>query len=381
MAGPSKNVQGGYLGYSALTESYNRALNQASANKTKRLEQEKLELQNDELVDDMFTLPEAQQSSVAGSRGKSQPKTTVVTNGGFSFTANPNDVSQIDMLTPSLGLNKSPEEMEYDDYRNRVAGQQKDVFKGKGFTLDGSALPSGGTFNSSLQSALEGLKGEFVRESRRTSPRRKREGKNRVKGQLAALQSFAQEIQGAQSSYKQAYDNDLISYGTGSEFIDLLNTLQVPNDLKIDFKDGRGFLVGTSAGNKPINLPLDNLETIKNGLVLKGNNPQPLVDQLIAETNKVTQGVDANGVKTENNAWTVDKTNMVQNQLGSLLRSDNDVLSMGVDWLGYDPVKFKAMVQEAPEEARQNVLDALSYHVRSQHQEIDKGGLTAGSVC
>ena len=377
MPGPSRKVQGGYLGYSALTDSYFDTIAKFQGQRNQRLEQEKLELQNEQAVDDMFTLPEYQQSSAAGSKGKPQPKTTVVTNGGFSFTANPNDAVQTDMLTPSLGLAKTPEEQAYDSYKQDVVAKQRDVFKGKNFTLDGSALPQGGTFNSVLQGALEGLKGEYIREGRRTSPRRRREGRSRVRQQLQALQGFANEVQGAQQAYVDAYNNDLISYGTGSEFIDFLNTLQVPNDLQVSFKDGRGALVGTSASGMPINLPLDNIETIKNGLVLKGNNPQPLINALIKDTNKVTQSVGEDGVKTENNAWTVDKTNMVENQLSQLLKSDQDVLSMGVDWLGYDPSKFKSMVQENPQEARQNVLDALAYHVRSQHQPIDKGGLTA----
>ena len=377
MPGPSKSVQGGYLGYSALTDSYFDTISKFQGQRTQRLEQEKLELQNEAAVDDLFTLPEYQQSSAVGSKGQPRPKTTVVTNGGFSFTANPEDSVQIDMLTPALGVDLSPEEQAYSSYKQDVVSKQRDVFKGKNFALDGSGLPQGGTFNAVLQNALEGLKGEYVREGRRTSPRKRREGRLRIRQQLQALQGFAGEIQGAQQAYVDAYKNDLISYGTGSEYIDFLNTLQGPNDLQIAFKDGRGYLTGTSASGMPVSLPLDNIETIKNGLVLKGNNPQPLIDKLIKETNKVTQGVGEDGVKTENNAWTVDKTNMVENQLGQLLKSDNDVLSMGIDWLGYDPSKFKQMVQENPQEAKQNVLDALAYHVRAQHQLIDKGGLTA----
>ena len=368
MAGPSKSVQGGYLGYSALTDSYNKALGNIQARRAQGLKNEELELANEETINDQFTLPEAPVAGAGGGGGRGKGQTTVVTNGGFAFTANPNDATQLGMLTQDPTVPVDP-------YKQSVASQQRDIFKGKDITLDGSKTPQGGTFNATLQGALEGLKGEYLREGRRTSPRKRREGRKPCKTATGGATGVRRELQGAQQAYKQAYDNDLISFGTGSQYIDLLNTLQVPNDLQLDFKDGRGVLVGTSSAGMPINLPIDNLESIKNGLVLKGNNPQPLVAELIKEVNKVTQGVDAQGIKTESNAWTIDKTNMVENQLGNLLKSDQDVLSMGVDWLGYDPTKFKSMVQEAPQEARQNVLDALTYHVRSQHQLIDKGGL------
>ena len=376
MPGPSRKVQGGYLGYSALGDAYDKAFNQVRGAQTERLEQEKLELQNEQAVDNLFSLP-GQQQVAGGSKGRRQPKTTVVTNNGFSFISNPDDIIQQDMLTPSLGLNKTPEEMEYDNYKQDVVSKQKEVFAGQDFSLDGSSLPQGGTFNSTLQNALEQLKGAYVKEGRRTSPKKRRAGRNMVRQQLGALQAFAGEIQGMQQAYIDAYKNDLISYGTKSEYIDFLNTLQVPNDLQIAFKDGRGALVGTSASGMPINLPLDNISAMRNGLVLKSENPQPTMDKLLKEVSKVVKSVDENGFEYETNEWTEDKANYVMNVLGSKIQDKNQVLSTGIDWLGFDPSKFKKMIQENPEEARQAVLSGLTNSLsKSYNQTSNKGALT-----
>ncbi len=381
MPGPSKNVQGGYLGYSALTDSYWNTLNRVRKDQTQRLEREKLELENEAQTDALFQLPgyegQQQQGRSARSTTVGGKAPTVVTNNGFSYTANINDPKLMEFLQPVQVDPTDPEAIATSNYRKNVSQQQKELFKGKDFSLDGSGAPAGGGFNSALQGALEGLKGEYIREGRRTSQRKRREGRSRVRGQLQALQAFSGEVQGLQGSYKDAYDNGLISYGTKSEFVDFLNTVSGPNDLQVQWDNGRGFLVGTSAAGKAVTMPLDNLEGLKNGLVLKNNNPAPIIDQLVKTVNTVSQGVDANGVKTENNAWTEETTNNVQNQLNQLLPDNNSVLSMGIDWLGFDGSAWKAKVGSDPEGSRQIVLDALASHVKSQHTPIDKGGLTA----
>ena len=244
MAGPSKKVQGGYLGYSALGDSYDKAFNQVRGAQTQRLEQEKLEIANEDALLEDFTLPGAPQQQQT--KGGARKAPTVVTENGFSYTANTSDPALMGLLAPTDQSTLSPEDQARNQYREAVAAGQKDLFKGTDFSLDGSTLQAGGGFNSALQNALEGLKGSYVKAGRKTSPRKRREQRLAIKGQLGALQSFSGEVQQLQQAYKQAYDNGLISYGTKSEFIDFLNTVSGPNDLQVEWKDGRGFLSGTS---------------------------------------------------------------------------------------------------------------------------------------
>ncbi len=378
MPGPSKNVQGGYLGYSALSESYWNTLNQIRSGETKRLEQEKLELENEAAINEQFQIPGYERSTQpgtrSGSRGGKAP--TVVTNNGFSYTANINDPKLMEFLQPPGVDNTDPAAYAEFNYKKNVAQQQKELFKGKDFSLDGAMEQGGGGFNAALQGALEGLKGEYVKAGRRTSPRKRRESRGQIQSQLQALQAFGQEIQGAQGSYKEAYDNGLISYGTKSEYIDFLNTVNGPNDLQVVWKDGRGFLQGTSAAGKRINRPLDNLESLKNGLVMKQNNPSELVNALVQSTNAIRETVDERGVKIQNNDWTEETTNQIQSQLAQLLPNNNATLSMGIDWLGFNGSAWKNKVQSDPEGAKQIVLDSLAAHVKSQHNPQTKGGLT-----
>ncbi len=381
MAGPSKNVQGGYLGYSALSESYWNALNQVRTGETKRLEQEKLELENEATINEQFQIPgyeRAQQpgGSRSGARGGKAP--TVVTNNGFSYTANINDPKLMEFLQPPDANVDPTDPAAYAElnYRKNVSQQQKELFKGKDFTLDGSTAQAGGGFNSALQGALEGLKSEYVKAGRRTSPRKRRESRGQIQGQLQALQAFGQEIQGLQGSYGDAYNNGMISYGTKSEFIDFLNTVNGPNNLEVVWEDGRGFLRGESAGGKYTNMPLDNLESLKNGLVLKQNNPAGIVNSLVQSTNAIRETVDERGVKIQNNNWTEETTNQVQSQLAQLLPDNNATLSMGIDWLGFNGTAWKKKVASDPEGSKQIVLDALAAHVKSQHNPQVKGGLT-----
>ena len=377
MPGPSKKVQGGYLGYSALTDSYWNTLNNVRKGQTQRLEQEKLEIANEDALLEDFTLPGSQTAGPqTASRTRGGVAPTVVTNSGFSYTANVNDPALMGLITPEDNALLTPEEQARNAYRERVSSGQKDLFKETDFTLDGSTLQQGGGFNSALQNALEGLKGSYVKAGRKTSPRKRREQRLAIKGQLGALQAFSGEVQGLQQSYKQAYDNGLISYGTKSEFIDFLNTVSGPNDLQVEWKDGRGFLMGTSRAGEPISLPLDNLEALKNGLVLKQNNPAPVVEKLVQQVNKLKEGVDERGVKFQNNDWTEETTNQVQNQLSQLLPDSNAVLSMGIDWLGFNGTEWKSRVANDPEGSKQIVLDALSAHVKTQHTPTAKGGLT-----
>ena len=377
MAGPSKKVQGGYLGYSALTDAYWSTLNQVRKGQTQRLEQEKLELQNEAAVNDLFSLPGApasQGSALPTSKGGSAP--TVVTNAGFSYTANINDPKLMEFLTPPAVDPSDPEAYALDNYKKNVSQQQKELFKGKDFSLDGSATQAGGGFNNALQGALEGLKSEYVKAGRKTSPRKRRESRLQIRNQLQALQTFSSEVQSVQGAYKQAYDSGIISYGTGSEFIDFLNTVSGPNDLEVKYDGGRGFLVGTSSAGKNIVMPLDNLEGLKNGLVTKQNNPAPVVNQLVQQVNKVVEGVDERGVKTQSNEWTEETTNNVQNALSQLLPDTNSVISMGIDWLGLNGTQWKKKVQSDPEGSKQLILDTLANHVKSQHTPVVKGGLT-----
>ena len=374
MAGPSRKVQGGYLGYSALGDSFNKSLDRTRAGQEQRLKQEKLELENEAAIDEQFQLGEAPASQGATGRAKKNP--TVVTNSGFNYSANVNDPKLMELIQPAPQDPTDPIAFAQSNYKKNVSQQQKDLFKGTEFSLDGSGLPSGGGFNSALQRALEGLKGNYVKAGRRTSPRKRREERLGIKNQLKALQGFGQEVQALQGSYKQAYDNGLISYGTKAEFIDFLNTVSGPNDLQVEWRDGRGFLVGMSSAGKEVAMPLDNLEGMKNGLVLKQNNPAPVIDKLVAEVNKIVEGVDENGVKTQTNDWTDETANMVSNQVSQLMTDQNSIISLGVDWLGFDGGTWKDKVSADPAGSKQLIVDTLTNHVKTQHKPVVKGGLT-----
>ena len=385
MAGPSSKVGGGYLGYSSLTDSYWNTINQIRAGKKQDLETEVAENELVGYENDLFDAPlSGTGAASAGSPGSKRPRVEVsAAAGSIQWDFEDGDADFSPLVTP-YGEDLDPNSEEgivaalHNAKRKSVVETQAGLKKAKKFSPTGSGAQGGG-FSRAQNAFLRDAKSQYAKAGKIKRPRKRKEAKEEIVRQTRAFKKFAGEVSGIRDNYLKMLEAGVDSKAMSSDYIEFMNTIQ-QGDLGIEMTENGAYLVGQSAQGTKYNMPIDDIENLQAGLIMKASDPRANINKATELINKIVEGVDANGFRTQNNFITPEKEANAKDVLRSSLGNDSNLRSIGVDYLGLDGIKWNRLVDNDPDVAREKATEALYRAAMKNYVFSDKQAQTASAA-
>ena len=228
-------------------------------------------------------------------------------------------------------------------------------------------------YDASVEGLAREWKGEFVDAKKawkagKMSNEDWIDTKHRLQGNAA---SYGKAASNLQQSMKNWIDNKgEISNSTKPEVVDFFNTMEkAPDSLTVENIDGVPTFVGTTLGNQPISMPVDQ---IANGTAAMRFNTKIDLSKELAPTIKELEGIKTEietdrGIGTGNQAWdTPAVQNKVNYNLDKIVNNNAKLRSIAAETYGWDYDVFQKRVAADGMDA---VKDMIKQELKDDIQE------------